>query len=87
MTGIIFAPISALSAVNTRANLLEATKIRDEAALDPYSFTREAYLQQREFLTSTMVNRQLPVMTISLVMLSDAGNAGNEEESGMLIIE
>ena len=51
MTGIIFAPISALSAVNTRANLLEATKIRDEAALDPYSFTREAYLQQREFLT------------------------------------
>lgn len=40
-------PVGALGAVNTRANLLEATRIRDEAALDPYSFTREAYRQNR----------------------------------------
>ena len=38
------------NAVNKRANLLEASNIRDEAAVDPYSFTREAYLQQREYL-------------------------------------
>ena len=25
-------------------------KIRDQSALDPYLFVREAYLQQREFL-------------------------------------
>ena len=86
MTGIIFAPISALSAVNTRANLLEATKIRDEAALDPYSFTRESYLQQREFLT---YDGEPPATGYDDIFgdADDAGNAGNEEESGMLIIE
>jgi len=40
-------PVGALNAINTRANLLDATRIRDEAALDPYSFTREAYRQNR----------------------------------------
>ena len=49
-SGIVLLPVTALNAVNTRANLLEASNIRDEAALDPYTFTREAYLQQREFL-------------------------------------
>lgn len=43
-------PLNAVNAINTRANLLEASNIRDEAALDTYAFTREAYLQQREFL-------------------------------------
>ena len=43
-------PVSALNLINTRANLLEAANIRDEAAIDPYSFTREAYIQQREYL-------------------------------------
>ncbi|MGH8511313.1 MAG: MlaA family lipoprotein, partial [Gammaproteobacteria bacterium] len=33
--------------INTRANLLEATRVRDEAAVDAYSFTREAYRQKR----------------------------------------
>ena len=37
-------------AINTRANLLEATNLRDEAAIEPYTFTREAYLQQRQNL-------------------------------------
>lgn len=88
MQGIIFAPISALSAVNTRANLLEATKIRDEAALDPYSFTREAYLQQREFLIH---DGEPPATGYDDIFgdASDAGNAGagDDDESGMLIIE
>ena len=38
-----------VNAVNLRANLLEASNIRDQAALDPYTFVREAYRQQREF--------------------------------------
>ena len=46
----ILFPVTAINAVNKRANLLEASNIRDEAAVDPYSFTREAYLQQREYL-------------------------------------
>ncbi|WCM92385.1 VacJ family lipoprotein [Acidovorax sp. NCPPB 2350] len=37
----------ALSIVNTRANLLRASSVLDTAALDKYSFTRDAYLQVR----------------------------------------
>ncbi|MFQ5659490.1 MAG: VacJ family lipoprotein [Gammaproteobacteria bacterium] len=50
VASVVLFPVYALDFVNTRANLLDATNIRDEAALDPYSFTREAYLQRREFL-------------------------------------
>lgn len=50
MNTIVTFPLGLVSAVNTRANLLEATSIRDQAALDPYTFVREAYRQQREFL-------------------------------------
>jgi phospholipid-binding lipoprotein MlaA len=46
---VVNIPLNVVNAVNTRANLLEATNIRDQAALDPYTFVREAYRQQREF--------------------------------------
>lgn len=36
-----------LKAVDKRSNLLSAGRILDQAALDPYSFTREAYRQRR----------------------------------------
>lgn len=36
--------------VNLRANLLDSTKILDEAALDPYEFQRDAYMQRRRNL-------------------------------------
>ena len=36
-----------LRAVDIRANLLRASSVLDEAALDKYSFTRDAYLQRR----------------------------------------
>lgn len=37
-----------LEAVDTRADLLSASKVFEEAALDPYLFMRDAYLQRRE---------------------------------------
>lgn len=37
----------ALRLVDTRAQLLDATRVRDAAALDPYLHTREAYRQHR----------------------------------------
>ena len=40
----------ALYIINLRANLLDSTKILDEAALDPYEFQRDAYLQRRRNL-------------------------------------
>ncbi|MBN4666795.1 VacJ family lipoprotein [Pandoraea nosoerga] len=36
--------------VNTRANLLDASNLLEAAALDPYSFTRDAYLARRKYL-------------------------------------
>ncbi|WP_244826383.1 MULTISPECIES: VacJ family lipoprotein [unclassified Caballeronia] len=36
--------------VNTRANLLDASDILSDAALDKYSFVRNAYLQRRQYL-------------------------------------
>jgi len=39
----------ALDVVDTRANLLEAEKILETAAIDRYSFLRDSYLQRREY--------------------------------------
>lgn len=36
--------------VDTRANLLDASRVLEEAALDKYNFTRDAYLQRRQNL-------------------------------------
>ena len=50
ISGGVLIPITALRVINLRANLLDETRIRDEAAVDSYSFTREAYLQRRNYL-------------------------------------
>lgn len=50
VTGVVLFPVTALGIINARANLLDETSIRDEAAVDVYSFTREAYIQRREYL-------------------------------------
>ena len=42
--------LTAVRIVNRRANLLGAEKVLDEAALDPYIFLRDAYIQQRRNL-------------------------------------
>jgi len=39
-----------LSIVDTRADLLSASRVLQQAALDPYAFIRDAYLQRRENL-------------------------------------
>ena len=49
MTAVVTIPVGVLATVNTRANLLDASRIRDQAALDPYTFVREAWRQQREY--------------------------------------
>lgn len=42
--------VGALNTLDTRADLLSATKIADEASVDRYEFIRNAYFQQREYL-------------------------------------
>ena len=39
--------LSALEVVDTRAKYLRAGRLLDDAALDKYTFTRDAYLQHR----------------------------------------
>ena len=39
-----------LKIIDSRASLLDATNILDEASLDPYSFQRDAYIQYRNSL-------------------------------------
>jgi phospholipid-binding lipoprotein MlaA len=47
MTAAVVWPVKTLDLINRRANLLRSTNLLETAATDPYSFTREAYLQQR----------------------------------------
>ena len=42
-------PFTVLKYVDKRSRLLEASDMRDELALDPYLFTREAWRQSREY--------------------------------------
>lgn len=41
--------ITGLQVVETRSRLLEASSLLEGAALDPYSFVRDAYLQRRRY--------------------------------------
>ncbi len=43
-------PVAVLKYIDKRALLLEASDMRDELALDPYVFTREAWRQNREYM-------------------------------------
>lgn len=82
ISGAILFPITALNVINIRANLLDATNIRDEAAVDPYSFTREAYLQQREYL----IHDGNPPTEGYDDIFDDEADSGDNEDS-VLIIE
>ena len=42
-------PLTVLKYVDKRSQLLDASDMRDELALDPYIFTREAWRQNREY--------------------------------------
>jgi len=46
---VVTIPLTVLKYVDKRAQLLDASDMRDELALDPYVFTREAWRQNREY--------------------------------------
>jgi phospholipid-binding lipoprotein MlaA len=52
--------LAGLRVVDTRAGLLDATNLLDQAALDKYSFTRDAYLQRRQSLIGTTGSSDQP---------------------------
>lgn len=88
VTSTVLFPVNALNAINKRGNLLEASNIRDEAAIDPYSFTREAHLQQREFL---IYDGNPPASGYDDIFDDEEddifSDAGDDEDSGVLVIE
>lgn len=85
VTGTILFPLTALNIINKRANLLEETNIRDEAAVDPYIFTREAYLQQRRF---KIYDGNPPVEGYDDIFDTNGSNGGSGEgDAGVLHIE
>jgi phospholipid-binding lipoprotein MlaA len=49
-TAAVTIPLSVLGVIDMRARASSAIRFVNEAALDPYVFTREAYLQRRIFL-------------------------------------
>lgn len=51
-TSYVATPFQALSMLNARANAEGALRFIDEAALDPYVFTRESFLQWRDNLAT-----------------------------------
>ena len=51
-TTYVGAPVQLLSLLNSRANAEGALRFIDEAALDPYVFTRESFLQWRRSLAN-----------------------------------
>jgi phospholipid-binding lipoprotein MlaA len=76
----VFWPLTVVDIINKRANLIEATEIRDEAAVDPYIFTREAYIQKRRYL---IYDGAPPVEGYDDIF----ENAGEGENAGTLVIE
>jgi phospholipid-binding lipoprotein MlaA len=47
---VVAIPLTILRVIDFRTRAESAVRFRNEAALDPYLFTRDAYLQHREFL-------------------------------------
>jgi len=77
--GVVLVPVQALNVVNTRANFLDATRVRDQAALDPYAFTRESWRQRRQFL---IYDGNPP--TTELDEFIDEDSSGDADSGGVL---
>lgn len=74
------APIQVISLINTRANADGALKFIDEAALDPYVFTRESFLQWRNHLaTDGKTDASSDLTDIDAELLDD--NQGDNKET------
>jgi phospholipid-binding lipoprotein MlaA len=56
--------LTALDFVNIRANLLDATNILEQAALDRYAFVRDAYFQRRRNLIYDGNHRRNPTQKV-----------------------
>jgi phospholipid-binding lipoprotein MlaA len=78
----IGAPIQVISLINARANAEGALKFIDEAALDPYVFTRESFLQWRTHLaTDGKTDVSSDLMDIDAELLEDDQANGKKTDA------
>jgi len=66
-------PLTVMKYVDLRSRVMEVTNMRDEVALDPYIFTREAWRQHREYL---IYDGHPPVTKKSTSSSDDWGDGG-----------
>jgi phospholipid-binding lipoprotein MlaA len=73
--------LTGLRLVNTRANLLNAGNLLDQAALDKYAFIRDAYLQRRQSLIkgSEQGNERMPEERFDLPETAPAASVPNPQ--------
>ena len=65
-------PVQVVSMLNTRANAEGALKFIDEAAIDPYVFTREAYLQNlQHMVTDGRSNSKVDILPLEDELFAD----------------
>ena len=64
---------SLLSGVHIRARLLNTTDILDAAALDPYSFQRDAYVQRRRAQAERLRRKEYPKLLYPYTLLYGSG--------------
>ena len=69
-----------LRAVNRRSELLDATNVLEEAALDKYSFVRDAYLQRRRGMVEEE-RSDAPVKGATLPFTPEAPGTGSEKSA------
>ncbi|MDT8364150.1 MAG: VacJ family lipoprotein [Nitrosomonas sp.] len=68
VSGPALVPLVALRVIDKRASLAGPMKIRNQSALDPYLFVREAFLQQRSFL---IYDGRLPATLYDRLLLDE----------------
>jgi phospholipid-binding lipoprotein MlaA len=76
--------LTALDFVNIRANLLDATNVLEEAALDRYAFVREAYIQRRRNLIYDGNPPAITERTSAAPAVPDLATEGSREPSRAL---
>ncbi len=82
-TSYVGMPVNLVAMLNTRANAEGALKFIDEAAIDPYVFTREAFLQnQKHLINDGKVDANVEVQPLEYDIDSDVDEktAGNKEQ-------
>lgn len=77
------APVQLLQMLNARANAEGALKFIDEAALDPYVFTRESFLQWRNFMINDGITEleDDDLLEFEDELMEDGGETSNTTES------